>query len=72
MQNFVGESSTQYTPEEVKFGGVLGMFDVADRVNPVKYKDIGRMHWAREVFDATQRFSKALPMTCETQQCSDG
>ena len=56
----VGESSTQYTSDEVKFGGVLGVLDVADRVQPVDDIDIGRMRWACEVLDETQRFSKVL------------
>ena len=82
MNNMVDESSAQYTSEEVKFGGVLGTLDVADRVKPVEDVDIGRMRWACEVLDETQRFSKApgtlrcvgifIPRARGAQQCSDG
>ena len=78
----VGESSTQYTSDEVKFGGVLGMLDVVDRVAPVVDTDSGRARWARDVLDEAQRFSKVLgdnavrgEITAKGtwgQQCSDG
>ena len=60
MKKMVGESSAQHTPEEVKFGGLLGMLDVADRVEPLEDIGIGRMRCACEVLDGTQRFSKVL------------
>ena len=53
----VGESSAQYTPEKVKFGGAPGRLEVADRGKPVADIDIGRMRWACEVLDESQRFS---------------
>ena len=82
----VGEPSAQYTQYEVKFGGVLGTLDAADRVKPVEDIDIGRMRWARGVFDEPQRFSMVFwgmgrtlwcvrifaAWTRGTQQCSDG
>jgi hypothetical protein len=46
MNKLIGESSTPYSPDEVNVGGVLGMLDVAYRVKPVAYIDIGRMRWA--------------------------
>jgi hypothetical protein len=60
MKRLFGEPSAQYTPEQVKFGGVPGMLDVAGRVKPVGDIDIGRMLWAGEVLDESQRFNKAL------------
>ena len=61
MQNMVGESSAQRSPEEVKFGGVLVLLGVAaDCVKPVHGIDIGRVGWAREALGQTQRFNKAL------------
>ena len=55
-----GETSTPYRPEEVKFGGVLGMLDVADRVKPITELDAGRMRWACELLDQGQKFNKVL------------
>ena len=56
----VGESSARFTPEEVKFGGVLGMLNVADRAKLVEDIDIGRVRWACEVVYETQSFNKVL------------
>ena len=60
MRKMVGESSAQYTPEEVKCGVALGMLEVADRVKPVEDIDIGRTRWACEGLEETQRFRKVL------------
>eukprot|EP00974_Lingulodinium_polyedra_P000450 45217-Lingulodinium_polyedra.AAC.1 len=43
-----------YTPDQVKFGGVRGMLDLADRVKPISDMDTGRMRWACELLDETQ------------------
>ena len=82
MKKMVGESSAQDTPEEVKFGGVLGMLNVADRVKPVEDIDIGRVRLACEVLDEPERFSKVvgtlrcvgifIPRARGAQQLSDG
>ena len=60
MKKLIGELATQYSPEEVKFGGVLGMLDVAYRVQPVDDIDIARMRWACKVLDETHIFRTAL------------
>ena len=78
----VGEPSAQYTQYEVKFGGVLGTLDAADRVKPVEDIDIGRTRWACEVLGETQRFSEVflgilrcvgifIQRARVTQQCSE-
>ena len=60
MKKLIGESSTQYSPEEVKFSGALGMLDEAYRAQPVGDIDIARMRGACEVLDEAQRFNTAF------------
>ena len=82
MHKVVGDFSTQYTSDEVKFGGVLGMLDVVDRVTQVDDKDIGRARWhARSWTErrdsvrcsgTLRRVARLLRKTCGAQRCSDG
>ena len=47
-----------YSPDEVKFGGVLGLLDLEDRTKDMSEMDVGRMRWACDTLDETQKFSK--------------
>ena len=49
-----------YAADEVKFGGVLGILDLEDRAKEMSEMDVGRMRWACEILDETQKFSKIL------------
>ena len=60
MKKLAGDHPTQYVPDSVKFGGVLGMLDVTDRVKPISEMDVGRMRWACGVLDETHKFSKVV------------
>ena len=56
----VGAAGTAYSAEEVKFGGALGFLDLEDRAKGMSQMDVGRMRWACETLDETQKFSKIL------------
>ena len=49
-----------YSPDETKFGGVLGWLDLGDRSKPITDMDVGRMRWAAETLDETQKYGKIL------------
>ena len=49
-----------FAPYVVKLGGCLGMLDLEDRVKPFDELDVGRMRWACEVLDETEKISRVL------------
>ena len=57
----VGSASVAtYAADEVKFGGALGFLDLEDRAKDMSEMDVGKMRWACETLDETQKFSKVL------------
>ncbi len=49
-----------YTPDLAKFGGTLAMLSLTERVAPYSDMDVGRVRWACETLDVTDRFSEVL------------
>ena len=56
----LGGGGAAYSPDEVKFGGVLGILDLEGRAKEMSEMDVGRMRWACEILDETHTFSKIL------------